>query len=44
MSYLTLRTERRGPAAWIWINRLEVDNAIDETRFPDKRRPVWTDT
>ena len=35
MTYLTLRLERRGPAAWIWMNRPEVHNAFDETLIAD---------
>ncbi|QOZ77921.1 enoyl-CoA hydratase/isomerase family protein [Bradyrhizobium sp. CCBAU 53351] len=35
MTYPTLRLERRGPAAWIWMNRPEVHNAFDETLIAD---------
>jgi methylglutaconyl-CoA hydratase len=35
MTYLTLRLERRGPAAWVWMNRPEVHNAFDETLIAD---------
>jgi len=35
MTYLTLRAERRGPAAWVWMNRPEVHNAFDETLIAD---------
>jgi methylglutaconyl-CoA hydratase len=35
MTYLTLRLERRGPAAWIWMNRPEVHNAFDEKLIAD---------
>ena len=35
MTYLTPRLERRGPAAWIWMNRPEVHNAFDETLIAD---------
>jgi methylglutaconyl-CoA hydratase len=31
MDYTTLKIERRGAAAWIWMNRPEVHNAFDET-------------
>jgi methylglutaconyl-CoA hydratase len=31
MDYKTLKIERRGAAAWIWMNRPEVHNAFDET-------------
>src|SRR4029453_5040840 len=31
MSYTTLKIERRGPAAWVWMNRPELHNAFDET-------------
>jgi methylglutaconyl-CoA hydratase len=35
MTYPTLKLERRGPAAWIWMNRPEVHNAFDETLIAD---------
>jgi methylglutaconyl-CoA hydratase len=35
MTYSTLRLERRGPAAWIWMNRPEVHNAFDEALIAD---------
>src|SRR5258708_32774376 len=35
MAYSTLSLERRGPAAWIWMNRPEVHNAFDETLIAD---------
>jgi methylglutaconyl-CoA hydratase len=31
MDYKTLKIERRGAAAWIWMSRPEVHNAFDET-------------
>lgn len=31
MTLTTLRIERRGPAAWIWMSRPAVHNAFDET-------------
>jgi methylglutaconyl-CoA hydratase len=31
MDYQTLKIERRGATAWIWMNRPEVHNAFDET-------------
>lgn len=35
MTHTTLRLERRGPVAWIWMNRPEVHNAFDETLIAD---------
>jgi len=35
MTYSTLRLERRGPAAWIWMSRPEVHNAFDEALIGD---------
>jgi enoyl-CoA hydratase/carnithine racemase len=35
MTCQTLRLERRGPAAWIWMNRPDVHNAFDETLITD---------
>jgi methylglutaconyl-CoA hydratase len=35
MTYSTLRLMRRGPAAWIWMNRPEVHNAFDEMLIAD---------
>ena len=31
MDYQTLKIDRRGASAWIWMNRPEVHNAFDET-------------
>src|SRR5437773_10418676 len=31
MHYTTLKIERRGAAAWVWMSRPEVHNAFDET-------------
>ena len=31
MTYTTLEIERRGPAAWLWMNRPALHNAFDET-------------
>ncbi|MDZ5460728.1 enoyl-CoA hydratase/isomerase family protein [Azohydromonas lata] len=31
MDFKTLKIERRGAAAWVWMNRPEVHNAFDET-------------
>ena len=31
MDYTTLKIERRGAAAWVWMNRPELHNAFDET-------------
>jgi methylglutaconyl-CoA hydratase len=31
MDYQTLKIERRGASAWIWMNRPDVHNAFDET-------------
>jgi methylglutaconyl-CoA hydratase len=31
MTYTTLKLDRRGAAAWVWMNRPEVHNAFDET-------------
>jgi methylglutaconyl-CoA hydratase len=31
MQYLTVKIERRGASAWIWMNRPDVHNAFDET-------------
>jgi methylglutaconyl-CoA hydratase len=31
MNYTTLKVERRGDAAWVWMARPEVHNAFDET-------------
>ena len=31
MTYKTLKIERRGAAAWVWMNRPELHNAFDET-------------
>jgi len=31
MNYATLKMERRGAAAWVWMNRPELHNAFDET-------------
>jgi hypothetical protein len=33
MTYSTLRLERRGPAAWIWMSRPEVHNAFERCRL-----------
>jgi len=30
MTFKTLNVERRGPSAWVWMNRPEVHNAFDE--------------
>ena len=30
MTWTTLETERRGPAAWLWMNRADRHNAFDE--------------
>jgi methylglutaconyl-CoA hydratase len=35
MTYPTPRLERRGPAAWIWMNRPELHNAFDEMLIAD---------
>lgn len=31
MTYTTLKIDRRGAAAWVWMNRPELHNAFDET-------------
>ena len=31
MTYATLEIERRGPAAWLWMNKPQLHNAFDET-------------
>jgi methylglutaconyl-CoA hydratase len=31
MSYTTLKIDRRGAAAWVWMNRPDLHNAFDET-------------
>lgn len=42
MTYETLKTERRGAAAWVWMNRPAVHNAFDETLIAELTAAVRT--
>ena len=40
MIFKTLNIERRGPSAWVWMNRPEIHNAFDETLIAELTEAV----